>query len=228
MLPWGFLKTEVPIMEPSGINKVWHCASENPELDVASPLLHYILIKPLKHRCGFCMLMVWKFSVKYTHRGFFAVRRTWGLCSVCVHLPRCVYQHKYHAAAASAADNCCRDPATLGGMNSPASVGCGKRTLQCDAAYHYTNLIPNNPSEFNSDIAEIQFAREKRREGVIICVTHICYILNKTWTEKICFNFLFYSVRIHAQAHTELLWKATYQLLVPISSDGEAGPVDHY
>lgn len=65
-------------------------------------------------------------------------------------------------------------------MNSHASLGCGKRTLQqCDVAYHYTNLIPNNPPEFNFDIAEIQFAREKRREEVIICVTHICYVPNQ-------------------------------------------------
>lgn len=40
-------------------------------------------------------------------------------------------------------------------------------------------------------------------------------------------NFLFHSVRIHAQAHTELLWKVTSQLLVPIPCEGEAGRVDH-
>lgn len=55
MLPWGFPKTEVPIMEPSGINEVWHWVSELPELDVESPFLHYSLIKHT-HRCGFCML----------------------------------------------------------------------------------------------------------------------------------------------------------------------------
>lgn len=78
VLPWGFLETEVPIMEPGAINEVWHWAPEIPELDVASRLLHYSLIKPLKRRCGFCMLMVLKFSVKYTHRDFLCCKRDMG------------------------------------------------------------------------------------------------------------------------------------------------------
>lgn len=45
-------------------------------------------------------------------------------------------------------------------MNSH-SLGCGKRTLECDAVYHYNNLIPNKFSEFNFNITEIQFAQEK-------------------------------------------------------------------
>lgn len=94
-----------------------------------------------------------------------------------MYLSRCVYQHKYHAAAA--ADNLWRDPAILVYcMNSHASLSWGKRTVQCDVVYHYAKLIPNNPSEFNLDISEMQLGYEKCRE-VIKCVTHICYILNK-------------------------------------------------
>lgn len=52
MLPWGFLETEVPIMEPGGRNEVWYRAWEIPELGAESPILHYSLIKH-KHRWGF-------------------------------------------------------------------------------------------------------------------------------------------------------------------------------
>lgn len=139
-----------------------------------------------------------------------------------MHLPRWVYQHKYHAAAA-AADNCCRDAATFGRISVHASLGCGKRTLQCDVAYHYANLIPSNSSEFNFDLTKAQFAQGNCKEEVIICVTHICLILHHPQTEKRHLNFLSHSVRIHEGTHTGLLLKGTYQLLVPISSDGEAG-----
>lgn len=225
MLPWGFPKTEVPIMEPSGINEVWHRVSEIPELDVESPFLHYSLIKHTQ-RCGFCMLC-WNSHLNILIGPFI------GLC------------YKKNMGGFSACESICQDVyistnimlllqlTTYGEIlvypdilhNSHASLSWGKRTVQCDVVYHYAKLILNNPSEFNLDISEMQLGYEKCRE-VIKCVTHICYIFNKPWTEKICLNFLFYSVRILAQAHTGLLWKATYQLLVPISCDGEAGRVD--
>lgn len=70
--------------------------------------------------------------------------------------------------------------------------------------------------------------RKNCREEVIIGVTQICFIRNKPWAERTCFNYLFfYIVSIHAQAHTELRRKATYQLLVPIPCVRRAGWVDH-
>lgn len=147
-----------------------------------------------------------EFSVKYTHKDFVALRGTWGLWFFCMDLPRCVYQHKYQAATA---DSFCEiQLRRVGELTCPS--GCGKRPQPCDLACHYTNLIPNSPSEFNFDTAEIQFVQEKWREEVITSVTRICSFLNKPWTEKMCLNFLlFCTVRIHAEAHTELPWRAT-------------------
>lgn len=187
MLPWGFLNTEVPITEPSGIKEVWHQAPEIPELGVASPLLHYDLIKPLKHRCGFCMLMVLN-SLEYTHRDFFCSKRGMGALVFV-----CVCQDVYISTNIRRLQLIIlRDPATRGGVKSHAALGCGKRPQPCDVACPYTNLIPNSPSEFNFDTTEIQFVQEKWREEVITSVTRICYFLNKPRTEEMCLNFLLY------------------------------------
>lgn len=111
-----------------------------------------------------------EFSVKYTQGDFVALRGTWGLWFFV-----CICQDVYISTNIRLLQLIVfvrSSSAGSGELTCPS--GCGKRPQPCDLACHYTNLIPNSPSEFNFDTAEIQFVQEKWREEVITSVTRIC------------------------------------------------------